>query len=74
MAPSPACAELLSAEIDVDPARVFVNANRVGNTGSAAIWLALAELRETLHAGERVLILGAEATKHMFGGFLYVHG
>jgi 3-oxoacyl-[acyl-carrier-protein] synthase-3 len=53
--------------------RVFANAARVGNTGSAAIWLALDELRPRLHAGESVLALGAEATAYLFGGFHYVH-
>lgn len=55
--------------------RFFVNANRLGNTGSAAIWLALAQLRETrAERGLRALILGAEATKYMHGGFVYDHG
>jgi len=67
-------AELLSPHLRIDPNRVFVNANHLANTGSAAIWLALAELRPALEPGARVLALGAEATKYMFGGFLYVHG
>jgi 3-oxoacyl-[acyl-carrier-protein] synthase-3 len=55
--------------------RFFVNADRLGNTGSAAIWLALAQLREARPAmGTRALILGAEATKYMHGGFVYEHG
>lgn len=54
--------------------RVFVNAGRIGNTGPAAMWLALAELRSRLDPGARMLALGAEATKFMFGGFSYVHG
>jgi 3-oxoacyl-[acyl-carrier-protein] synthase III len=53
-------------------AKVFVNADRVGNTGSAAIWLALAQLRD-MHprSGTRALVLGAESTKYMHGGFVY---
>ena len=66
-------AELLSAGLGVATSRVFVNAQRHGNTGSAAIWLALAQLRAQLRIGENALILGAEATKHMFGGFVYTH-
>lgn len=54
--------------------QLFVNADRCGNTGSAAIWLALAQLRPQLRTGNRVLVLGAEASKYMYGGFLYVHG
>ncbi|HWM67897.1 MAG TPA: 3-oxoacyl-[acyl-carrier-protein] synthase III C-terminal domain-containing protein, partial [Steroidobacteraceae bacterium] len=66
-------ASLLAARIEVDQARIFVNADRIGNTGSAAVWLALAELRTRLHVGASVCVLGAEATKYLFGGFRYVH-
>jgi len=55
--------------------RFFVNADRIGNTGSAAIWIALAELRaRRLAAGTLTLALGAEATKYMFGGFVHETG
>lgn len=65
----------LAKAIAVDVGKVFVNANRVGNTGSAAIWIALAELRAAgLAAGSKTLVLGAEATKYMHGGFHYQHG
>jgi 3-oxoacyl-[acyl-carrier-protein] synthase-3 len=67
-------AELLGPFLGFEPKRVFVNAERVGNTGSAAIWLALADLRSILEPGATALALGAEATKYMFGGFRYVHG
>jgi 3-oxoacyl-[acyl-carrier-protein] synthase III len=67
-------AELLGLFLGIEPRRVFVNAEHLGNTGSAAIWLALAELRPSLQPGASVLALGAEATKYMFGGFHYVHG
>ena len=67
-------AELLGPFLGIESNRVFVNGGRLGNTGSAAIWLALAELRSTLAPGAKVLALGAEATKYMFGGFHYVHG
>ena len=67
-------AELLAPFLGIEQSQVFVNAEHLGNTGSAAIWLALAELRSRLAPGQRVLALGAEATKYMFGGFLYVHG
>jgi 3-oxoacyl-[acyl-carrier-protein] synthase III len=49
---------------------VFVNADTVGNTGSAAIWLALDKLLKSgLSPQTRILALGAEATKYMYGGF-----
>jgi 3-oxoacyl-[acyl-carrier-protein] synthase-3 len=67
-------AELLGPHLGIEPRRIFVNADRLANTGSAAIWLALADLRSRLDPGARVLALGAEATKFMFGGFSYVHG
>jgi 3-oxoacyl-[acyl-carrier-protein] synthase III len=67
-------AEVLSPFLGIERKRIFVNAERLGNTGSAAVWLALAELRASLEPGASVLALGAEATKYMFGGFHYVHG
>lgn len=67
--------EQSAAHFGLPVERVFVNADRLGNTGSAAIWLALAQLRETrAESGLRALILGAEATKYMHGGFVYDHG
>lgn len=54
--------------------RVMVHADRVGNTGSAAIWLAFHELRNALAPGQTVFVLGAEATQYMYGGFRYRHG
>ncbi len=55
-------------------ARVIVHADRVGNTGSAAIWLALDDARRHLFApGDRALVLGAESTNYGHGGFLYEH-
>ena len=67
-------AEQLAPYLGLTPAQLFVNADHCGNTGSAAIWLALAQLRPQLPRGSRVLVLGAEATQYMYGGFLYVHG
>lgn len=53
----------------------FGNASRVGNTGSAAIWIALAELRQTgLVPNATIATLGAEASKFTHGGFVYRHG
>lgn len=65
----------LSAETGIAPDRFFVHADRLGNLGSAAIWVALHALRRSgrLRSGDRVLALGAEATHHMYGGFVYVH-
>lgn len=66
---------LLAAALDLPPERFWGNAERVGNLGSAAIWVALHELRHSglLQAGDRVLVLGAEATQYLYGGFVYVH-
>lgn len=64
-----------AAHLGLAPERIFVNAVRLGNCGSAAIWIALAELRSAaLTQGTRVLALGAEASKFIYGGFAYVHG
>ncbi len=65
---------LMEQHMGIDRKRVVVNADKVGNTGSAAIWLALAMNRSAMKPGEKLLALGAEATKYMFGGFLYQHG
>ncbi|MEP9402513.1 3-oxoacyl-ACP synthase III family protein [Sphingomonas silueang] len=63
---------LLARHLGQPEERFFVNADRIGNTGSAAIWIALAELRARgLPRGTRTLALGAEATKYMFGGFVH---
>jgi 3-oxoacyl-[acyl-carrier-protein] synthase-3 len=65
--------QLLAAHLP-SSARVIVHADRVGNTGSAAIWLALAEARAHLLAsGEKVVVLGAESTNYSYGGFVYEH-
>ena len=66
--------ELLERLIGVPRGRVVTGGRHVGNTGSAAIWLGLAQHRASLRPGDTVLALGAEATAHMFGGFRYEHG
>ncbi len=55
--------------------KVYVTADRLGNLGSAAIWVSFDQLRRSgrLRTGDRVLVLGAEATKFLFGGFVYRH-
>ena len=55
--------------------KVFVTADRLGNLGSAAIWVSLDALRRSgqLRRGQRVLVLGAEASKYLYGGFVYTH-
>jgi 3-oxoacyl-[acyl-carrier-protein] synthase-3 len=65
---------ILASPLGVARERIVVTADRLGNTGSAAIWLALAQLRPALNPGQTVLALGAEATDFMFGGFRYHHG
>ncbi len=63
------CAEMLA----LPPGRVVNTGRTLGNTGSAAIWLALARHRAAMQPGETLTALGAEATAHMFGGFRYAH-
>ena len=66
--------EQLAQGFKLPPDRLFVNADRLGNTGSAAIWLAFAEIRQAgLARGMRIATLGAESSKYMFGGFIYEH-
>lgn len=66
--------ELVGDLLDLPPERFVNMARRVGNTGSAAIWAALAEQRPCLAAGETAVALGAEATKHMFATFRFTKG
>lgn len=65
----------LARELQLPAALFYGNAERVGNLGSAAIWVALHDLRASgrLAHGDRVLVLGAEATHYLYGGFVYVH-
>lgn len=62
---------LTAAHFALPLERVFVQADRIGNTGSAAIWIALDTLRSTAEPGDEIVVLGAEASKHMYGGFAY---
>jgi len=67
--------ELIAARFPAVRGRVFVTADRYGNLGSAAIWIGLDQLRRSgrIRKGQRVLVLGAEASKYMYGGFVYTH-
>ncbi|MBX9886132.1 MAG: hypothetical protein K2X68_14300, partial [Novosphingobium sp.] len=62
---------LAAAHFALPPEQMFVQADRIGNTGSAAIWIALDTLRAKALPGEDIVVLGAEASKHMYGGFAY---
>ena len=68
-------AEVCARTLGLPPERVIVEAGSIGNVGSAATWIALDRLRRSgrLRGGDRVLVLGAEASKFMYGGFLYIH-
>ncbi len=54
--------------------KIATQARVLGNTGSAAMWLALDEVCQIMPAGDRALLLGAEATKYMFGGAVFERG
>ncbi|MCL9780735.1 hypothetical protein M9194_04695 [Vibrio sp. S4M6] len=66
---------LLSQALNTNPSKIINHARTWGNLGSAAIWCSFAELINSgqLSSGQRVAILGAEATKYMYGGFIYTH-
>ncbi|MGQ0557074.1 MAG: 3-oxoacyl-ACP synthase III family protein [Nitrospiraceae bacterium] len=68
-------AHLFSQYFGVPEEKIYVTADKLGNLGSAAIWVSLDMLRRSgdLHKGQRVLILGAEASKFLYGGFVYTH-
>ena len=66
----------LSTTSDIQSIIQIINdAKLFGNLGSAAIWLSFARLLENcpLEPGDQVLVLGAEATKYLYGGFVYQH-
>jgi 3-oxoacyl-[acyl-carrier-protein] synthase III len=60
----------LAQQLSLPEDRFVVNANTLGNTGSAAIWIAFDRWRRQSIASP-LLVLGAEASKYMFGGFVY---
>ena len=66
---------LLSERLKVPKSRIVVDADKFGNLGSAAIWVSLDRLRRSgrLKKGDKVLVLGAEATKYLYGGFVFHH-
>ena len=67
--------QLLSNHTKIAVDRFVVDTATHGNLGSAAIWVSLDKLIRSgkLSRGQRVLVLGAEATKYMYGGFIYRH-
>lgn len=68
--------ELLSQALNIDQCKIINDAKVWGNLGSAAIWCSFSKLIGSgkLHTGAKVAVLGAEATKYMYGGFVYTHG
>ena len=66
---SGAVAAAVAEHFGVPRERVCDHGRRVGNLGSASIWAALHDTLPRLAAGERCLVLGAEATQYSFGGF-----
>jgi 3-oxoacyl-[acyl-carrier-protein] synthase III len=64
----------IMAEYLPTTSQVIVHADRVGNTGSAAIWAALDDSRRALTRDQSIWVLGAEATRSMYGGFSYHPG
>lgn len=68
--------DLMGPHFGIPESKFVVDGDKVGNLGSASIWVALHRLRASagLKENETVLVLGAESTKYLFGGFLYIHG
>jgi 3-oxoacyl-[acyl-carrier-protein] synthase III len=67
--------DFLSPSLDIPRRKFVTSGDVVGNTGSASVWIALHKLRRSgeLRNGDQVLVLGAEATKFLYGGFIYHH-
>jgi 3-oxoacyl-[acyl-carrier-protein] synthase-3 len=68
-------AKYISKGLGLPKEKVVVDADKVGNMGSAAIWYSFDQLLKSkrLQRGDKVLVLGAEATKYLYGGFVYQH-
>ncbi|WP_394131152.1 3-oxoacyl-ACP synthase III family protein [Shewanella maritima] len=66
---------MLAKAMGTSPERVINDAKHLGNLGSAAIWVSLSRLIHSnkLKPGDKVAVLGAEATKYLYGGFVYHH-
>ncbi|MEC4726950.1 3-oxoacyl-ACP synthase [Shewanella sp. D64] len=66
---------MLAEALGIEPERIINDAKHFGNQGSAAIWVSFAKLVNSgrLLKGDKVLVLGAEATKYLYGGFVYCH-
>lgn len=66
---------MLADTLNIDRQRVINNAKQWGNLGSVAIWASFADIVNSgkLKPGDQVAVLGAEATKYMYGGFVYTH-
>ncbi|OED41747.1 hypothetical protein AB833_08985 [Chromatiales bacterium (ex Bugula neritina AB1)] len=67
--------QMLSRETGIAAGKFVVDAGELGNLGSAAIWVSFDRLIRSgkLKRGQKLLVLGAEATKYMYGGFIYQH-
>jgi 3-oxoacyl-[acyl-carrier-protein] synthase III len=65
--------ELFEQHLGIANEKVIVDAGSLGNLGSAAIWVSFDRLRKSgrLNKGDKVLVLGAEATKYLYGGFVF---
>lgn len=52
--------------------RIYMNVNRIGNTSTPALFIALDELNSKgkLHSGDLISIVGGEASKWMYGSIL----
>lgn len=68
-------AAMFAARYPHTQSKVVVSADRLGNLGSAAIWVSFDQLLRSgrLERGQRVVVLGAEASKYLYGGFVYTH-
>lgn len=68
--------EVLAPVLGVPEEKFHNSAADHGNTGSASTWIGLHDVRRgrLLAPGQLLGVLGAEATKFMYGGFTYEEG
>ena len=54
----------------IEPEKVFYTVDKSGNTSTSGLFIALDQLKKSnkVNAGDKILIIGGEASKWMYGG------
>lgn len=62
--------KILQKEYGVEPEKIFYTVDKTGNTSTSGLFIALDQLKNSnrIKPGNKVLIIGGEASKWMYGG------